>query len=165
MNDNDYKEFIIDAVRSTGYRLTEMTPLESIFFRKRVLGKFTESYEHYALWENLKEPFGVREPHSWEWIDEFLREKEFYFFFEEDNDETIYIILENQSLSKLLREMPIKVFYVTNDNLDYIISYNDHEYLIACGIAETWLRNKVADMTANGWKDYNQVLREKRESK
>ena len=61
--------------------------------------------------------------------------------------------------------MPIKVFYVTNDNLDYIISYNDHEYLIACGIAETWLRNKVADMTANGWKDYNQVLREKRESK
>ena len=78
MNDNDYKEFIIDAVRSTGYRLTEMTPLESIFFRKRVLGKFTESYEHYALWENLKEPFGVREPHSWEWIDEFLKGKEFY---------------------------------------------------------------------------------------
>ncbi|MBK8396932.1 MAG: hypothetical protein IPL26_17090 [Leptospiraceae bacterium] len=34
---------------------------------------------------------------------------------------------------------PNKVFFITNDKLDFIISYNDHEYLIAAGTAHTYI--------------------------
>jgi hypothetical protein len=153
MIDNDYKEYVMEAAQAVGCRLTEMSPLESVFFRKTLLQKFTESYEHYALWENLSRPFAIRQSHSWEWIDEFLQGSEFLFLFDADNDETIYIISENQSLSKLLSEMPIKVFYITNEKLDFILSYNDHEYLIAAGTAETWLHNKAKELSKSGWID------------
>jgi len=143
----------MEAAQTVGYRLTEMSPLESVFFRKNLLQKFTKSYEHYALWENLNSSFAIRQSHSWEWIDEFLERKEFLFLFEADNDETVYIISENQSLTKLLGEMPIKVFYITNEKLDFILSYNDHEYLIASGTAESWLREKAKKLSITGWVD------------
>ena len=73
--------------------------------------------------------------------------------------------MEGQSVAEFIAELPIYVFYITNKNLDYIVSHNDSDYLIASGTAESWLREKVREMTANGWKDYNQILREMREGK
>lgn len=162
---NDYNEFLLEAAKVAGYNLTELNRNESILFRKKIREKFTDSNRHYALWENLKQPFGIREPHSWEWIDEFLQGQDFYFFFEEDNDNKVYNVLKNQSLTRLLSEMPIKVFYITNTKKDFLLCYNDHEYLIAEGTAESWLRNKVKEISANGWKDYDRVLRDNREAK
>ena len=68
------------------------------------------------------------------------------------DDSTFYIIHENQSITQFLAELPF-VFYLTNENLDFLITQNDHDYLIASGTAESWLRDKAKELSKTGWVD------------
>ena len=85
-------------------------------------------------------------------MDEFIQQKETYLFFDSSDDPTFYIIHENQSITQFLAELPF-VFYLTNENLDFLITQNDHDYLIASGTAEPWLREKAKELSKSGWVD------------
>lgn len=150
------KNYISEALAATNSKVDEMSPLESKFFRSKIWGKYSDGKEHHTLWEHVNvklNSFDVRESHAWKWLDEFLPSEETYLFFDFEDDPIFYIFLENQSLVKFLQEFPISVFYLTNKNLDYLISYNDHEYLTALGTAEPWLRNKAKELSKTGWVD------------
>ena len=146
-----YTNNIAKIVKTLNYNLDCMSDLESQIFRKHIFEKFTQG--------------SIRDKYAWKWLDEFIRKEETYLFFDKDDDPIVYILMEGQSVAEFIAELPIYVFYITNKNLDYIVSHNDSDYLIASGTAESWLREKVREMTANGWKDYNQILREMREGK
>ena len=34
-------------------------------------------------------------------------------------------------------------FYITNKKTTYLLAFNHHDYLIACGDSEKWLKSKV----------------------
>lgn len=151
---NFVKDSIQETLKATSYKMDEMSALESVFFRKKVLEKFTAGKDHRALWEVTKaSEFAVRDSNACDWLDEFLQLDECYIFFDKGDDTTIYIFPENQSISKFLSEFPGYVFYLTNESLDYLICFNDSDYLIALGTAEPWLRDKAKELSKSGWVD------------
>lgn len=151
---NFVKESIKETLRATGYKLEEMTELGSAMFRKTVLDKYTGGVDFRALWEVSEgSEFSVCDKNAWKWLDEFLLLDECYLFFDKGYDSTIYIFPENQSFTKFLSEFPGYIFYLTNKNLDFLISFNDSDYLTAQGTAEPWLRNKVKELSKSGWVD------------
>ena len=89
---NFVKESIKETLKTTGYRLEEMTELESVIFRKTVLDKYTGGVDFRALWEVLEgSEFSVCDKNAWKWLDEFLLLDECYLFFDKGYDSTIYI--------------------------------------------------------------------------
>lgn len=55
---------------------------------------------------------------------------------------------------KILSEMFNVEFYVTNKNNDYLLSFNHHDILSACGNAKEWLKqynpsNKIKYVSMN----------------
>ena len=149
------KESIDEALEATGYRIEEMSSLESVFFRKKILETFSDGREHRALWESAgaRDGFSVCDANAWQWLDDFLLPNEFYLFFDKGDDTTIYIFPENQSFTKFQNEFPGYIFYLTNKNLDFLIYHNDSNYLHCVGTAEPWLRNKVKELSKTGWVD------------
>ena len=152
---NFVKESINEALHTTGYKLTEMSSLKSVFFRQKVWDTFTDGKYHYALWESAAEHggFSVCDANAWKWLDEFLLPNEFYLFFDKGDDSTIYIFPENQSFTKFQTEFPDYIFYITNENLVFLIYQNDSDYLRCIGTAEPWLHNKVKELSKTGWVD------------
>lgn len=152
---NYVKESINEALKTTGYKLEEMSSLESVFFRKKIRDTFTDGKDHWCLWESVAAfgGFSVCDSNAWKWLDEFLLLEEFYLFFEENKDPSIYIFPENQSFTRFQTEFPDYIFYITNENLDFLIYQNDSDYLHCVGTAEPWLRNKVKELSKNGWVD------------
>ena len=77
------KESIDEALEATGYRIEEMSSLESVFFRKKILETFSDGREHRALWESAgaRDGFSVCDANAWQWLDDFLLPNEFYLFF------------------------------------------------------------------------------------
>ncbi|HMV45344.1 MAG TPA: hypothetical protein PKD50_22655, partial [Leptospiraceae bacterium] len=74
-------------------------------------------------------------------------------FFEQTDDSTVYTFQENQSLTKFLTKLQGYVFYITNEHLDFLIYFNDSDYLRCIGTAEPWLRNKAKELSKTGWVD------------
>ncbi|HMV44285.1 MAG TPA: hypothetical protein PK079_22690 [Leptospiraceae bacterium] len=54
---NSLKNYIDEALRVTGNRIEEMTPLESKFFREKVLNQFSQKKPFKPLWQKLYEIF------------------------------------------------------------------------------------------------------------
>lgn len=151
---NEYlKESLLEAKEATGIALEEMSALESVFFRNKVVEKFMEGNKSFLLWERVVRGYAIHDRKAWHWLDEFLKNQEIYFFFDESNDPTIYIFQPNQSFVKFLHEFPKYVYYITNESLDFILGLNDHDYLIASGTALPWLRNKAKELSKTGWVD------------
>lgn len=80
---NSMKEILVDALKSTGYRMEDMTQLQSIFFREKIINSYFEGSKHRYLWEhfkNIDEIFSVRDSKAWAWLDDFLEGKETIIF-------------------------------------------------------------------------------------
>jgi hypothetical protein len=151
---NEYlTESLIEAKEATGIRMEELSVLESLFFRNKVIAKYMQNSNAFPLWERIQPGYGLHDPKAWHWLDDFLEKKEIYFFFDESNNPITYILNSGQSLVIFLHEFPKYVYYITNESLDFLICFNDHGYLIASGTAEPWLRNKVKELSKTGWVD------------
>ena len=46
----------------------------------------------------------------------------------------------------ILGETSLFEFYVTDKNASYLLAFNHHDYLIACGEAKNWLKTKIDSM-------------------
>ena len=125
---NEYlKESLIEAREATGAVLEEMSALESLFFRNKVVEKFMQRNNSFPLWERVSPGYGVHDPKAWHWLDE--------------------------SFVKFLSEFPKYVYYITNESLDFILTFNDHDFLIASSTAEPRLRNKARELSKTCWVD------------
>ena len=149
------KEYIEEAISVTGYKIEPMSLLESVMIRKNVLIKYSDGNEHHTLWEhtNMENSFYIREQGSWKWLDEFLNLDECILFFDYEDDPIFYILPANQSIRSFISELSFTEFYITNKNLDFLISFNDSDYLTAHGTAEPWLRSKVKELSKTGCVD------------
>ncbi len=153
---NFVKESLNDALTTTNYTVGEMSALESVFFHKKVSEKFADGRDYDCLfWEAIgkRGGFSVCDENAWKWLDEFIQLDECLIFFDQTDDSTVYMFQENQSLTKFLTKLQGYVFYITNENLDFLIYFNDSDYLRCIGTAEPWLRNKVKELSKIGWVD------------
>ena len=105
------------------------------------------------VYSGKKSGFSICDENAWKWLDEFIQLDECLIFFDQTDDPTVYMFQENQSLTKFLSKLQGYVFYITNENLDFLIYFNDSDYLRYIGTAEPWLRNKAKELSKTGWVD------------
>lgn len=57
---------------------------------------------------------------------------------EKGNLASVYI-QDIKLIPDIIKELPYLVFYVTNEETEFLICLNDHDYLIGCGTAFDWV--------------------------
>jgi len=94
----------------------------------------------YPMWDNLQDWIGVDYRFSWEWFSDLLKSREVILFFEPDDDWRMFTFKDGSIIPQILNNCYGFVFYVTDIRCSFLLSYNDHDNLLACGLAKNWLR-------------------------
>jgi len=99
-----------------------------------------EKLSYYAFWERLIDYVSFRDARGWETIPKIVGDKECIMLLEKDKRFGVRIP-SGDLLFKLLEDTFTYVFYVTNNEMDYLMCFNDHEFVLSCGEAPNWLLN------------------------
>lgn len=114
-----------------------------------VLKLFSGSQYVYPLWEHLNESISVTYPFAWEWFDSLLSGKEVILFFEPDESDGCFLFDDGRNIIPVLAECYRFTFYLTDSDGSFLLAYNDHENLIACGYAREWLLSYLNEVYPN----------------
>lgn len=90
------------------------------------------------LWENLGTRTSIRGKFAWEFIDKILSQQpgdKVFMFFDERDKTPAFAFPRDVPIVPLLEQTSHFIFYLTNEELDYLICFNDHDFLIAAGTA------------------------------
>ena len=138
-----YHEDVLGAIKRlsiTDYKILSEEELAPIL--SQVLDRFTTLKEYeFPLWENVisEECFAIRDEDSWMWMTDFPTQEPSILIFEYRREKRGFEFQRMEDLVNVLGESCNFVFYITSRKIDYLLSQNDHDYLIAAGRAKPWL--------------------------
>lgn len=97
------------------------------------------------LWEHFTQDIAIYDPQSWSWIKEFLGDEKVILFFYEPEQKFAFRFNSGFDAFSVLNngQYVFTDFYLTNEACDYLLCFNHHQHLIACGAAKDWLREKI----------------------
>lgn len=146
-----YKEDILRVISVLEIAANEH-PLESIVqVRCEVVKKFTSIrgiWERGWIWEAFVHSYAVQAPGSYKWVTNFLVSQQAILLFDPNHEQAMFNFSNGADIIRVVDELNLDDFYVTNTAIEYLLCYNHHEYLCACGTALSWLRNYVAQVQA-----------------
>jgi hypothetical protein len=105
-----------------------------------VLDKFALGVDKFPLWENLNDSESLKEKDGWLLISDFVGNEEVVLFLDNRTEKFAITLNGSKDLNKLLSNTFHFVFYITNINVDYLLCFNEHDFIIASGKAKLWLR-------------------------
>jgi hypothetical protein len=129
-------EFLRAAVVS-GVTVGRRSQAQASLLHQQMRSFFGEEHT-YWLWEGLKNCISFRDPLGWRLIPEFLKNHPALVFFNEFDDQRVFEISTGDDLLAILSESYGYEFYVTNDKADFLVCFNHHDFVIACGSAVTF---------------------------
>lgn len=106
-----------------------------------VLDKFALGVDKFPLWENLNDSESLKEKDGWLLISDFVGNEEVVLFLDNRTEKFAITLNGSKDLNKLLSNTFHFVFYITNINVDYLLCFNEHDFIIASGKAKVWLRD------------------------
>jgi hypothetical protein len=136
------KEEIKGTIQRNNLRSTFLNDDDFARYWKIVCDKYSQGKDRYPLWEHLSEKKSFRNESAWRFISEFIGNDSCLLFTEKKDENTIIKMTNGPELSLILGDSFHFVFYITNDNCDYLLCFNDHDYLIGCGTAKKWIADK-----------------------
>lgn len=132
------------ASEMTNITLTPVSEQERIKILESIYSKYgKDSTYRYPFWEYINNYIGVSFPYAWNWFNEILEEKEVIFFFELGEDKNMFQIQNGGDIPEILEECYRFNFYLSNKEASFILTYNDHENLIAGGEAIEWIYSYI----------------------
>jgi hypothetical protein len=135
-------EEVRNAIKICNARAKEIDLALCPDLKTKIHEKYTgNKYHIFPTWEHLRDSLAVRKEFAWEWFEDMLKNKEIILFFEHDRDRGMFYFEDGAELPQVLENCYGFVFYISNWNTDFLLAYNDHDNLIACGEAKEWLRN------------------------
>lgn len=136
---------IEEAITKSGVNAYKVSSNQAIDIWHNIVVKYTNAHDHCNwLWENFLDEYSVCSTDSWTWIQSYLQNKPCYFII---NDvvcgcgrKLAYYFDDGSTIVDMYNETWQGIeFYVTDENLSFLLSYNHHDYLSACGDAKKWL--------------------------
>jgi len=142
----DFNEVLesIKCLSITDYNILSEEELAPIL--SQLLDRFTTLKEYeFSLWENMirGEYFSIRDEDSWMWMTDFPTEEPCILIFEYQYEKKGIEFQRMEDLVNVIGESFNFVFYITSRKIDYLLTQNDHDYLIAAGRAKSWLIDYV----------------------
>jgi hypothetical protein len=112
------------------------TPAESEGIYTNFCEKYAQKgvYE-YPLWDHFDfdTTFSVQNENAWLWFENLPQDQKIWLFFEKEEDQQVFEIENGHLLSQILGECYLFTFYVTDPDLNFFFSFNDHEIMMAGG--------------------------------
>ena len=93
------------------------------------------------LWEKFIHHEALNDNMAWNYIKDFVKDKECVIFFNQQEDKEMFLIHSGEDLNYILSETFGFEFYITNQQASYLLCFNHHNILYGCGSAEKWINN------------------------
>lgn len=133
---------IIRTANLLGIKVVELSLEECARIQAQIKRKFIAGKRTPQMWDALEGCVSIQDRDSWRWIDEFVEDNKAILCVDEGHAEwklRMYEFNDGQQLVNVLGETFHFEFYVTDRDVSYLLCFNDHDYLIACGRATGWL--------------------------
>lgn len=121
-----------------GVRLLE--PEDRNQLRLRVFARY--GARSHRLWESALDCASIQDKDGWQAIADFVGMRSCVLLFDLEDEVEMFRVPSGSSLDELLGHTFGFVFYVTDVNANYLICFNDHDFLICCGSALEWLKGR-----------------------
>ena len=107
---------------------------------------YSNIIKHYCIkntsfiWESFKDYAYYQNSNAWSLIKDYVRENKCIMFFNKSDDKNGFLILNGFELQKIIEESFGFEFYITDENLSYLICFNHHDILYGLGKAKDWIK-------------------------
>jgi len=135
----DIKKQIFDAAELFNIFIEQLESTQTIKIFSDIEKKYVKNKIKFPLWENLKEASSISDEESWKLLEDFVGDNISIMFFNPNDEEGFYKIMNGKDVVSILGEMYNIEFYLTNEANSYLICYNHHDILIGSGEAKFWL--------------------------
>ncbi len=109
-------------------------PEQFIFLRAKLSNNFCDKQKNTSfLWENLNNSFSIKNANVWKWIDKILDKETIIMFFDLENESYAFKFNSARDVVDILSESFGFEFYLTNEESDYILCFNHHNFIIGVG--------------------------------
>lgn len=123
---------------ANGIAAEELSDEDTKKIKNNIALKYTHLQPGPFLWDRLKDAAIREDRGGWEKICDFVGNSKCLIFFDDVEDKSVLVINNGKNLHKLLNEMYGFEFYVTDFETDYLLCFNHHDCLLACGAAKNW---------------------------
>jgi hypothetical protein len=118
----------VEVVNREGY--------QTIF--QNIVAMFLDNNPGYPLWESIVDKASIRDANAWTLLPQFV-EDGVILFLEKEDARFAVIFKQSHQLQILLENSFHFVFYITNPLFEFLLCFNDHDYLIGSGSAKKWI--------------------------
>lgn len=132
-------EEILSAASQLNITVGEISTKESEKIINKTITKYIRGNRARYLWEGIVNDVAVNEKDAWQWINKFISDSEAIMFFNPADEKRVFSFSNGDDVVATLSETYGFEFYITNRVVDYILCFNHHDVLIACGKAKEWL--------------------------
>ncbi len=107
---------------------------------------YSNIIKHYCIkntsfiWESFKDYAYYQNSNAWSLIKDYVKENKCIMFFNKSDDKNGFLILNGAELQKIIEESFGFEFYITDENLSYLICFNHHDILYGLGKAKDWVK-------------------------
>jgi hypothetical protein len=134
---------ILRAAQTVGATVSEIPPDEAERIRDQVTQRFAGGIAAWPLWEHLHERVSTRDANAWRWVGDYVKDAKAIMFFDKEDERAMFEFRNGPEVVSALGKSYQFEFYLTNRQVDYLICFSHHDYLIAVGSAADWLREKA----------------------
>lgn len=134
------KEEIQSAANQLKIIAEEISTKESEEIINKVITSYTSGNRDRYLWEGIINEVAINDKDAWQWINKFISNSEAIMFFNPSDEKKVYRFTNGDDVVAILSETYGFEFYITNRAVDYLLCFNHHDVLIACGNAKEWLK-------------------------
>ena len=163
------KQQVLDTLADSGNQGRWIPELEFERLFQSALEKWTTSGSYqYPLWESMGEDHSsIQFAEAWQWLKNFTPSepnKKIIVFFERSDLKAGLYFDAMASVQNFIAESPGFTYYISDENLTFLICENDHQFLIAAGDAQDWLeshsKTEVADRVGKDIVNYKLAWKE-----
>lgn len=119
--------------------------------RKEILDSILKKYINNCntgvwLWEKFVHYEALNDDMAWSYIKDFVKDNNCIMFFNQEEEEEMFLIQSGDDLHYVLSETYGFEFYITDRQCSYLLCFSHHNILYGCGTAEKWINNLSIDM-------------------
>ena len=131
----------MEAATELNKSVFELSTQELTKVYNEVGNRYIDEFK-YPVWERFKDSLSVRDPNGWLSIKSLIEGKPVIMFLEPNSEKFGISLEDGEDLVDILDAIGYLIFYITNPEYDFLLAYNDHDYLIVTGEkAQKWMIN------------------------
>jgi hypothetical protein len=121
-----------------GYAVTRLRPEDADRLRASLLARYSEDPVRLGFgW--LRAAQTTHDPNAWRSLGGFTDGRECLLFFPADDEPGMWQFHGGDRLVQLLSETTQADFFLASPELEFLIYFDDHDCVIACGDASPWV--------------------------